>query len=56
MATALKTIEIGGLKTTVPLHQALAQSEDVRAGRIHTQWLEPWLDAGNLENQTGGAT
>ncbi|APE45596.1 acetyl-CoA carboxylase biotin carboxylase subunit (plasmid) [Sulfitobacter alexandrii] len=56
MEKALETIEIGGLKTTAPLHRALARSEDVRAGRIHTQWLEPWLDAGNLANQTGGAT
>ncbi len=56
MATALDSIQIGGLKTTIPLHKALAQSEDVRAGRIHTQWLEPWLDAGNLNSQTGGAS
>lgn len=56
MQTALETIEIGGLKTTIPLHKALAKSPDVRAGRIHTQWLEPWLDAGNLTDQTGGAT
>jgi acetyl-CoA carboxylase biotin carboxylase subunit len=56
MAAALEVIEIGGLKTTIPLHKALAKSPDVRAGRIHTQWLEPWLDAGNLTDQTGGAT
>lgn len=56
METALETIEIGGLKTTIPLHKALAKSPDVRAGLIHTQWLEPWLDAGNLTDQTGGAT
>ena len=56
MKSALDTIEIGGLKTTIPLHKALAQSADVRAGRIHTQWLEPWLDAGNLEGHTGGAS
>ncbi len=56
MQEALETIEIGGLKTTIPLHKALAKSPDVRAGRIHTQWLEPWLDAGNLTDQTGGAT
>ncbi len=56
MATALETIEIGGIRTTIPLHKALANSPDVRAGRIHTQWLEPWLDAGNLTDQTGGAS
>ena len=54
MAAALDAIEIGGLKTTIPLHKALARSPDVRAGRIHTQWLEPWLEAGNLTEQTGG--
>lgn len=56
MATALDSIKIGGLKTTIPLHKALAQAPDLRAGRIHTQWLEPWLDAGNLNSQTGGAS
>lgn len=56
MAEALDVIEIGGLKTTIPLHKALARSDDLRAGRIHTQWLEPWLDAGNLTDQTGGAS
>jgi acetyl-CoA carboxylase biotin carboxylase subunit len=56
MATALDTLEISGLKTTIPLHKALAKSPEVRAGRIHTQWLEPWLDAGNLTSGTGGAS
>ncbi len=56
MAGALDAIRIDGLKTTIPLHKALARSEDVRAGRIHTQWLEPWLEAGNLTDQTGGAS
>lgn len=56
MAMALETIEIGGIKTTIPLHKALASSADVRAGRIHTQWLEPWLEAGNLTEQKGGAS
>ncbi|WP_417809294.1 acetyl-CoA carboxylase biotin carboxylase subunit [Thioclava sp.] len=56
MQSALDGIKIDGLKTTIPLHKALARSDDVRAGRIHTQWLEPWLDAGNLNDQTGGAS
>ena len=56
MATALDAVKIDGLKTTIPLHKALARSEDVRAGRIHTQWLEPWLEAGNLTPETGGAS
>lgn len=48
MAEALEKLELSGLKTTIPLHKALASSEDLRAGRVHTQWLEPWLAAGNL--------
>lgn len=45
---ALETLEIGGTKTTVPLHLALAADADVRRGAFHTQWLEPWLAAGHL--------
>ena len=52
MATALDAITLDGLKTTIPLHKALAASEDLRAGRVHTQWLEPWLEAGNLTSAT----
>lgn len=48
MAEALSALELGGLKTTIPLHKALAESADLREGRVHTQWLEPWLAAGNL--------
>ncbi|HHX90452.1 MAG TPA: acetyl-CoA carboxylase biotin carboxylase subunit [Paracoccus sp.] len=48
MAEALGALELGGLKTTIPLHKALAAAPDLREGRVHTQWLEPWLAAGNL--------
>lgn len=48
MADALKALELGGLKTTIPLHRALADADELLAGRVHTQWLEPWLAAGNL--------
>ena len=54
MKTALHGIELKGLKTTIPLHLALADDPDVRSGAFHTQWLEPWLEAGNLS--TGGAS
>ncbi len=54
---ALLALEIGGVKTTVPLHLALTDDEEVQAGEFHTQWLEPWLDAGNLAStNTGGAS
>ena len=52
MAETLTGIEIGGLKTTIPLHLALAADAGVRAGDFHTQWLEPWLAAGNLTAPT----
>ncbi len=51
---ALRGLRIEGLKTTIPLHLALARDAQVRAGAFHTQWLEPWLDAGNLT--TGGTS
>ncbi len=42
---AIKETRIAGLKTTLPLFAALAADADVRAGRAHTKWLEPWLDS-----------
>ncbi|MGR3509965.1 MAG: acetyl-CoA carboxylase biotin carboxylase subunit [Sulfitobacter sp.] len=49
MISALNGLEIGGIKTTKPLHLALAHDASVRADDFHTQWLEPWLAAGNLK-------
>lgn len=49
LITALDQLEIGGIKTTKALHLALARDRDVRADNVHTQWLEPWLAAGNLK-------
>ena len=42
---ALGELRTGGLKTTAPLFLALADAEAVRSGRVHTNWLETWLDA-----------
>jgi acetyl-CoA carboxylase biotin carboxylase subunit len=42
---ALGEFEIGGLKTTVGLHEALARDPDVRAARFDTKFLERWLEA-----------
>jgi acetyl-CoA carboxylase biotin carboxylase subunit len=54
---ALQAFDIEGIKTTIPLHLALADDPDVQAGAFHTQWLEPWLDAGSLTPAaTGGAS
>jgi acetyl-CoA carboxylase biotin carboxylase subunit len=44
MARALGELEIGGLKTTKPLHQVLVADPSVRAAEFHTRWLEPWLE------------
>lgn len=44
MKRALGELQVGGLPTTKPLHQALAQDADVLAGDFHTRWLEPWLE------------
>ena len=44
MTRALGELEVGGLPTTKPLHQALARDAGVQAGQFHTRWLEPWLE------------
>jgi acetyl-CoA carboxylase biotin carboxylase subunit len=41
---ALHELEVAGIKTTRPLHNALAAAEDVRSGTVHTRWLETWLE------------
>ncbi|WP_416356865.1 acetyl-CoA carboxylase biotin carboxylase subunit [Aureimonas phyllosphaerae] len=43
LVRALRETEIGGLKTTKPLFLALAADPAVRAGDVHTRWLEGWL-------------
>ncbi|ATG47940.1 acetyl-CoA carboxylase biotin carboxylase subunit [Celeribacter ethanolicus] len=55
LVEALESMEIGGTKTTAPLHLALAADPEVRKGAFHTQWLEPWLEAGNLSATKGDA-
>jgi acetyl-CoA carboxylase biotin carboxylase subunit len=44
LSRALGELEIGGVKTTKPLFQALARDENVRQAKFHTQWLEHWLE------------
>lgn len=56
LAKALSGLEIGGLKTTIPLHQALARAPEVASDDFHTQWLEQWLAAGNLTPQKNEVT
>ncbi len=44
MTRALAELEIGGLRTTKPLHQLLAADPSVRSAQFHTRWLESWLE------------
>jgi len=43
LTRALSELRIGGLTTTAPLFTALAADPSVRAGAVHTRWLEGWL-------------
>jgi acetyl-CoA carboxylase biotin carboxylase subunit len=47
---ALGELEVAGIATTKPLHQALARDSDVNAARFDTGFLERWLEinAGRL--------
>ncbi|MGP1254387.1 MAG: acetyl-CoA carboxylase biotin carboxylase subunit [Kiloniellales bacterium] len=49
---ALAELRIEGVKTTVPLHQALVDDPQVRAAQVHTRWLESWLERN--KQQLGG--
>jgi acetyl-CoA carboxylase, biotin carboxylase subunit len=40
LARALGELHIGGIKSTIPLHQALVADADVWGARYHTNWLE----------------
>ncbi|WFP65575.1 MULTISPECIES: acetyl-CoA carboxylase biotin carboxylase subunit [unclassified Mesorhizobium] len=46
---ALAVLEVGGIATTAPLHRRLALDPDVGALRVHTGWLERWLEDRPLE-------
>ena len=42
---ALAELRVEGIVTTAALHVALARDPEVAGGRLHTRWLEAWLDA-----------
>jgi acetyl-CoA carboxylase biotin carboxylase subunit len=44
MHETLSEVHVKGIKTTVPLHLALARDPDLAAGRTHTRWLENWFE------------
>lgn len=41
---ALGELQVEGVKTTTPLHLALADDPQVQAAKFHTRWLEGWLE------------
>ncbi|WP_417516605.1 acetyl-CoA carboxylase biotin carboxylase subunit [Minwuia sp.] len=51
MAEALEGLTIDGLKTTIPLHRELAKAAPIRSNDIHTQFLEPWLEANPIPSE-----
>jgi acetyl-CoA carboxylase biotin carboxylase subunit len=40
---ALEEFVVDGLKTTIPLHQALIEDPEFQAGEYTIKWLEAWL-------------
>jgi acetyl-CoA carboxylase biotin carboxylase subunit len=42
---ALEEFVIDGVKTTIPLHQALLDNPDFQSGNYTIKWLEQWLAA-----------
>ncbi len=44
LSETLKGLQVTGIPTTIPLHARLAEDPAVVAGRIHTRFLETWLN------------
>jgi acetyl-CoA carboxylase biotin carboxylase subunit len=44
LVTALRSLQIEGVATTISLHLALALDPTIRRGAFHTRFLESWLD------------
>lgn len=51
MRRALEEMVIGGVKTNIPLHQALLADPDVIHGDYTIKWLEEWLAKQDAENK-----
>ncbi|MGI9353833.1 MAG: acetyl-CoA carboxylase biotin carboxylase subunit [Rhizobiaceae bacterium] len=49
MQTALDSLRIEGLKTTLPLFRALVRDPDIRAGEATTSYLETWLESHEID-------
>ena len=40
---ALEEMVVEGVKTSIPLHQALLQEPDILSGDYSIKWLEDWM-------------
>ncbi len=49
LGRALRELDVEGVRTTAPLHLALLRAPDVIDGRVHTGWLENWLETASLD-------
>ena len=54
MVRALGEFEIVGVKTTIPAHLALLQTDDFRAVRHSTKWVEETVDVGTFAQYASG--
>ncbi len=48
---ALGELTIEGITTTAPLFRRLAHDAAIRAGDVHTRWLEDWIDRNTAEGE-----
>jgi acetyl-CoA carboxylase biotin carboxylase subunit len=56
MIAALETFAVFGVTTTIPFHLAVLRSDDFRAARVHTRWVDEHYDAARGERaRTGSA-
>ena len=51
---ALDELEIAGVSTTIPLHQALVADAEVQTANFHTRFLEQWLEREPLDAAQDG--
>ena len=50
LARALDEMVIGGVQTTIPLHQKLVHDKEFQSGEYTIKWLEEWLEKDNLKD------
>ena len=50
---ALEEFVIEGMKTTVPLHQAIVRDPEFLAGDYTIKWLERWLESEDRQASGG---